>query len=137
MFRFFLFLLSTIVVPTLFATELSLTDTKHCSGVNPTKPFMLMMHRGDDFFESLLRCANDAKLNAAVVSGVVGSLGNPVVAYFNTSDHQYHSKQLKGNFELIGANGNIAWLKGKRFAHIHVALGGPDYHVVGGAFNVS
>ena len=82
---------------------------------------------------SLQQCAKAANLPAAVVSGGVGALHNPTVAYYSLKQHKYIDKQLdKGDVELLSASGNITWLKQAPFAHIHVTLGDTDYQVWGG-----
>ncbi len=98
---------------------------------NVEKPFILALKIGENLFESILRAANDANLQAASISGL-GALDDVTVAYYNLETKQYQTKLFSGMYELISLNGNIAWVDGKRFIHIHAALGTEEYNVVGG-----
>lgn len=94
-------------------------------------PFMLALKMRENLFAAILRCANAANLKSATLSGL-GALDDVTVAYYNLQTKQYQTKLFKGMYELISLNGNITWVDGKRFIHIHAALGMEDYQVVGG-----
>ncbi len=98
---------------------------------NPEKPFILALKLGENLFEAILRCANAMNLQSATISGL-GALDDVTVAYYNLQTKQYQTKLFKGMYELISLNGNIAFVEGKRFIHIHAALGTEEYQVVGG-----
>lgn len=99
--------------------------------LNTEKPFILALKMGENLFEGILRCANAANLKSASISGL-GALDDVTVAYYNLETKQYQTKLFKGMYELISLNGNIALVDGKRFIHIHAALGTEQYDVVGG-----
>ena len=128
--RYLSFLYLGVMVSAYAATDV--VDSHHCDRVIKNRPFLLVLKRGEDFISTILHCVSQAKLSAAVVSGAVGALHDPTVAYFALSDKKYHSKKLPGDYEIVATNGNVGWAKGKRFAHIHVALGGSDYRLYGG-----
>jgi predicted DNA-binding protein with PD1-like motif len=98
---------------------------------NTDQPFILALKMGENLFEGILRVANDANLKAASINGL-GALDDVTVAYYNLHTKQYQTKLFKGMYELISVNGNIAFVDGKRFLHIHAALGTDTYDVVGG-----
>ncbi|TAK78318.1 MAG: DUF296 domain-containing protein [Gammaproteobacteria bacterium] len=95
------------------------------------KPFILKLAAGENLFESILRCANDAKLPSASISGL-GGLDDVSVAYYNLKTQQYQTKLFTGMYELISLNGNITVVEEQRFIHIHAALGTEEYNVIGG-----
>jgi len=98
---------------------------------NTTQPFILALKMGEDLFESILRCADAANLRSASISGL-GALDDVTVAYYNLETKQYQTKLFKGMYELVSLNGNITLVDGKRFIHIHAALGTEEYNIVGG-----
>ncbi|RDI40066.1 PPC domain-containing DNA-binding protein [Aquicella lusitana] len=98
---------------------------------NTEKPFILALKQGENLFEAILRCADAAHLKSASISGL-GGLDNISVAYYNLRTQQYQTKLFEGMHELIALNGNITLLEGKRFLHIHAALGTHEYNVIGG-----
>jgi predicted DNA-binding protein with PD1-like motif len=98
---------------------------------NTNKPFMLVLQEGENLFEGILRCANDAHLQSATLSGL-GGLFNITVAYYNHETYQYQTKLFTEMHELISINGNITRCEGKLFLHVHAALGNEKYEVIGG-----
>ncbi|MBV9575201.1 MAG: DNA-binding protein [Gammaproteobacteria bacterium] len=114
--------------------ETSIAIVDSASGhkiIDRKTPFILALKIGENLFEAILRCADDANLQSATISGL-GALDDVTVAYYNLQTKQYQTKLFKGMYELISLNGNITWVEGKRFIHIHAALGGEDYQVIGG-----
>ena len=95
------------------------------------KPFILALKHGENLFEAILRCANDAQIKAASISGL-GALDDVSVAFYYLDKKEYKTKLFKGGYELISLNGNISFAEGQRFVHIHAALGTEEYNVVGG-----
>lgn len=98
---------------------------------NTDKPFILALKLGENLFDAILRCADAANLKSATISGL-GALDDVTVAYYNLDTKQYQTKLFTGMYELISLNGNITLVEGKRFIHIHAALGTENYDVVGG-----
>lgn len=95
------------------------------------RPFILALNMGEDLFSSILRCANDARLKSATISGL-GTLDDVTVAYYNLTTKRYQEKVFHGMFELVSLNGNITTLDDELFIHIHAALGDEKYQVFGG-----
>ena len=69
---------------------------------------------GENLFESILRCADAANIQSAIISGL-GALDDVNVAYYNLNTRQYQTKLFTGMYELVSLNGNIAFLDGKQF----------------------
>ena len=83
----------------------------------------------------LLGFINDfAKKNNIIIGAVsaIGSLRNPKIGYFDEAAGGYKVIELSGLYELVSLSGNISLKDGEPFAHIHVALGGPDGRLYGG-----
>lgn len=98
---------------------------------NTDKPFILVLKPGENLFEGILRCADAANLKSASISGL-GGLCDITLAYYNLETKQYQTKLFAEMHELISMNGNIATFEGKRFLHIHAAVGDENYAVFGG-----
>lgn len=113
-------------------TRTSLVDSKNCSQLeNTDKPFILVLQKGENLFEGILRCAEAIKLKSASISGL-GALDDVTVAYYDLNKKEYLTRVFKGMYELISLNGNISLVDGKPFLHIHAALGTEEYQVIGG-----
>ncbi len=117
---------------TIAEKNIAIVDSNSGSKVaNTDKPFILVLTPGENLFEAILRCAEAAHLKSASISGL-GGLDDVVVAYYNLNTKEYQTKLFKGMYELISLNGNITFVDGKRFIHIHAALGTETYDVFGG-----
>lgn len=113
-------------------STLSIVDTSTCHQLAGTnKPFILNLNRGENLFQGILNCAEKIGLQAASLSGL-GALENPSVAFYHLHLKQYDTKIFPGIFELVSLNGNISFVDGKHFAHIHAALGKEDHSLFGG-----
>lgn len=111
---------------------IAIVDSKSGHKVaNTVKPFILALKPGENLFEGILQCANDANLKSASISGL-GGLDDVSVAYYNLNTKEYQTKLFNGMYELISMNGNITFVEGKRFIHIHAAIGTDTYDVYGG-----
>ncbi|MGC9139971.1 PPC domain-containing DNA-binding protein, partial [Athalassotoga sp.] len=86
----------------------------------------------DDFFESLYSVVEKYSMNAGVILSGMGMLKDFEIGWFNTEKDQYEKIKIETPHELVALTGNIARKEGKPFAHIHVALAGPDKKLVGG-----
>ncbi len=84
--------------------------------------------------EELLGFINSfAKKNNVLIGTVsaIGSLRNPKIGYFDENAGEYKVIELSGLYELVSLSGNISLKDGEPFAHVHVALGGPDGRLYG------
>lgn len=95
------------------------------------KPFILVLKQGENLFEAILRCADEANIKSASINGL-GGLEEVGVAYYDLNSKEYHTKIFSEMHELISLNGNITFSEGKRFLHIHAAIGNESYDVFGG-----
>jgi len=86
----------------------------------------------DDFFESLYSVVEKYSMNAGVILSGMGMLKDFEIGWFNTEKDVYEKTKIETPHELVALTGNIARKEGKPFAHIHVALAGPDKKLVGG-----
>jgi predicted DNA-binding protein with PD1-like motif len=110
----------------------AIVDTNTCHQlVGTDKPFILGIKKGENLFKSILHCADVIGLPAASISGL-GALDDVTVAFYYLETKQYQTKLFEGTYELVSLNGNITFFEGKRFIHIHAALGTSDYNIVGG-----
>jgi uncharacterized protein len=113
-------------------STISLVDTETCGKLaGTTRPFILNLNRGENLFQAILHCAEKVGLKSASISGL-GALENPSVAFYHLHLKQYDTKLFPGIFELISMNGNISFVDGKHFAHLHAALGTAEHTVFGG-----
>ncbi len=102
---------------------------------------ILVLDAGEDVLECILEAAKKEDVMSARVSGI-GALGDVTLGYFDVDKKEYLKKTFPGSWELVALNGNLARDGGEPVAHVHVALGGPDYtvragHLFGGRVTVT
>jgi predicted DNA-binding protein with PD1-like motif len=88
---------------------------------NSPEPFMLILKTGESLHDGIKKCARDAKLIGASIQGL-GQFVDPTFAYYGPNA-QPRIIPLKGVFELISLNGNVAISNGEYYTHIHTTLG--------------
>ena len=84
----------------------------------------------DDFYESLYGVIEKYSINTGVIISGMGMLKDFEIGWFNGKE--YEKIKIDTPHELVSMTGNIEKKDGKPFAHIHVALAGPDKKLVGG-----
>jgi uncharacterized protein len=114
------------------AAEQSSVQAGSCKQmVGAKQPFILVVKRGQEVMSAIQRCATDAQLNAATLSGI-GALENPTLGFYRLDEGKYDRKQFKGIYELVSLLGNVTFRSGERFVHAHVNLGNRRYQEFGG-----
>lgn len=112
----------------------SAVDHNTCETLqNPTSPFILVLHKGQDVVPTLLACAKKMNIQSAGLAGL-GALENPTIAYYHLPTQQYEPKIFEGIYELMTFEGNLTIVDGKLFSHIHVTIGDRAHAVFGGHF---
>lgn len=85
---------------------------------------------GDDFYESLYSVVEKYAIDSGVILSGMGMLRDFEIGWFNGDE--YEKTVVETPHELVALTGNIGKKDGKPFAHIHVALAGPEKKLVGG-----
>ncbi len=85
---------------------------------------------GDNFYDSLYSVIEKYSIDTGVILSGMGMLRDFEIGWFNGKE--YEKTKVETPHELVAMTGNIEKKDGKPFAHIHVALAGPDKKLVGG-----
>jgi predicted DNA-binding protein with PD1-like motif len=118
------------------AAPLAVVNSHSCAKLRGTEDaFILVLNSGENLHESLNRCAKDAKLKGAAVSGL-GQVEKPVLAYF-TSDPKAKPRltSFKGFYELASLTGNITNNANTYYTHLHAVLANPQFQGLAGHVN--
>ncbi|HEX2549715.1 MAG TPA: hypothetical protein VHM20_07790, partial [Gammaproteobacteria bacterium] len=74
-------LLSSVIM----ASQPAAVDKNSCNKlIGSQKPFILILNPNDDLLSSVAKCAKDAELLGASISGL-GQLHDPTLAYFSSN----------------------------------------------------
>lgn len=92
---------------------------------------MIVLKKGEDLHATLQSLAMNSGWQGAWMQGL-GGAALVTLGFFDPVKKQYQWKTVTGQHEILSLQGNLAWVDGKPFWHIHGTFSGPDYAVVGG-----
>lgn len=92
---------------------------------------LLVLQRGEELHTKLQEYAREHELKGAWVQGLGGS-GVMTLGYYNLVEREYEWREYSDNLEILSLQGNLAWVDGEPFWHIHGSFGGHDFASVGG-----
>jgi len=96
----------------------------------------MRLDSGDDIVASVTSVCEKEGIRSALVGGI-GACRKASVSHFDTVKKEYHETIAKGMLEIVSLSGNVSMLEGKPLAHLHIALGKPDFSVVAGHLGAS
>lgn len=85
--------------------------------------------------EDLIRTLNDLAVANRWPGAWIQSIGGAALltlGFYNPNTKAYQWKTVTGQHEIVGLQGNLAWVEGKPFWHLHGTFSGADYQVIGG-----
>ena len=95
------------------------------------RTFALVLDKGEEVHESLLRFTHDHKLSGAELSAI-GALQDVVVAFFDRETKEYEKIPINEQVEVLALNGNIAMKGGEPKVHAHIVVAKRDGSAHGG-----
>lgn len=93
--------------------------------------YLIRLEIGEELVSSLTSVAQNNNIGLAQVQGI-GALKDIELGYYDLSQKEYLRKSIDEIVELVSCTGNLTIRDAKPFAHLHVALGKPDFTVIGG-----
>ncbi len=88
------------------------------------RTFILRLEKGEELNSSIERFCDEKGLNFCALE-FIGSVMNPVLAYWDVEKQEALSSEFGGAREILGI-GNVTLKDGKRWAHIHAFIGDRD-----------
>lgn len=124
--------LASLSLSSAHAVAISTVNSNSCGKLrNTNRQFILVLKKGEEINSAITRCANQANLKGATLSGI-GALRDPTLNYFDLKTKQYKNRKFDGLFELISLTGNITQKDASHEPHLHVALSNDRFHMFGG-----
>lgn len=93
--------------------------------------YMLKLEPGEEVVEELTRFAEDNAIGSGTFSGI-GAAGRIRCGYFDSRVKKYFSKIFSGDLEILSLSGNLTWLEGNPFPHLHILLCDEEQCAFGG-----
>ena len=92
---------------------------------------LLALKRGEELHAKLQEFAREHELKGAWVQGLGGS-GAMTLGYYNLAEREYEWREFAEPMEILSLQGNLAWVDGEPFWHVHGSFGGRDFTSIGG-----
>jgi len=92
---------------------------------------LLGLRRGEEIHESIIETVANHQIGHAIVSGI-GAIEDVVIGAYLLDEREYVRRELEGGWEVLSLTGNVGWLDGKPFPHLHVVVSDRDCNVLGG-----
>lgn len=92
---------------------------------------ILVINRGEELIALLTQYAKGENLTSAWLSGLGGS-GNVTLGFYDIETKEYEWKEFNEPQEILNLTGNLSWVDGEPFWHVHGAFSGRDLNAVGG-----
>lgn len=93
--------------------------------------YIVRLEIGEEIVETLTNFIKKEGIKLGRVSGI-GAVDYAKIGLFSTRTKKYHSKELKGDMEIVNLAGNISTMDGKEYLHLHIAVGDEDLNLFGG-----
>jgi predicted DNA-binding protein with PD1-like motif len=95
------------------------------------RTFAVVMDKGDEVVEQLLRFAEEQQVSGAAVTAV-GACREATLAFFDPDELAYHDIPVNEQAEIVSLLGDIAELDDQPALHVHTVLALRNGSTVGG-----
>ncbi len=93
--------------------------------------YVLRMDKDEEVVETLKNFCEKEDIKLGWLKGL-GAVNEASIGLFETKSKEYHTKDLKGDFEITSLLGNISRMDGEVYLHLHVNLADEKYNTQGG-----
>ncbi len=92
----------------------------------------LILKRGEELIAVLNGYASTKNLAGAWLQAGIGGAGSATLAYYDLEARRYVDRTFDEPLEILSLQGNLAWVDGEPFWHIHGTFGTKEYQSIGG-----
>lgn len=93
---------------------------------------ILILDRGEELLEALAAYATTHQLAGAWLQSGLGGSGSVTLSFYDLKQKEYVNKTITDPLEILSLQGNLAWIDGKPFWHVHGVFGTDSYQSIGG-----
>jgi predicted DNA-binding protein with PD1-like motif len=98
---------------------------------DPVKSHVLRLSTDEDLINILTQYVNEKNIDAADVH-VIGAVQDANLGFYDQDEQEYEEHYVDEPMELLQATGNVSYLDGERFVHLHGSFSDEDDNVVSG-----
>jgi len=92
---------------------------------------VLRLTTGEDLLGQITDYCNDHEIDAAEVTAI-GAVENATLGFYDQDSHEYDEHTADKPMELLQASGNVSYLDGERFVHLHGTFSDEAGEIVAG-----
>ena len=92
---------------------------------------ILVLKKDEDLIDRLNNYASETNLQSGWVN-IIGSSSKLTLAFYDKDKREYQLQDFNEPLEIIGLQGNLAYIDDQPFWHIHGTFSRADYTVIGG-----
>ncbi|MGH7218380.1 MAG: PPC domain-containing DNA-binding protein [Candidatus Microsaccharimonas sp.] len=92
---------------------------------------LIVIKKGEELIETLNAYAIEHSLQGGWVT-IIGGAARVTLGFFNSKNRDYTWQTFEEQLEITGLYGNLAYVDGKPFWHIHGMFSREDFSVIGG-----
>lgn len=93
--------------------------------------YLVVINRDEEMTAQLANYAKQHNLKSAWISGF-GGAERVTLGFYDIDTKAYEWKELNEPMEILNLTGNLAWVDGEPFWHVHGIFSGRDLRAVGG-----
>ncbi len=86
---------------------------------------------GEDIGEQITNFVEKEKIMSGSIS-VIGAIKDVTFGVYDFVSNTYRREKFTGDYELVSCSGNISYMDGRPFIHLHAAISDHDFKVYGG-----
>ncbi|MFB6347126.1 MAG: PPC domain-containing DNA-binding protein [bacterium] len=87
----------------------------------PKKTHVLRLEKDRDLLGQLTDYCNEKEIDAAQISAL-GAVTEAAIAFYDQDEEFYGETTIDREMEMIQATGNVSYLEGERFVHMHATF---------------
>lgn len=92
---------------------------------------LVAINSGEEVMAQLTEYASEHSLKSAWMSGL-GGAGKATLGFYNIETKAYEWKEFSEPMEILNLTGNLSWIDGEPFWHVHGSFSGRNLAAVGG-----
>lgn len=92
---------------------------------------VVVLKHGEELLEVLNGYAREHELASAWVEGI-GGADHVALGTYHLDEKQYSWKEFEAPLEILSLKGDLSWVDGEPFWHIHAVLSDGNFNAVGG-----
>ena len=96
--------------------------------------YIIRIDKGEEIVSLLTEFCNERSIKLGKITAI-GAVNEVEIGLFDPIKKEYHSKTIKGTFEILSVLGNITSNKDQPYLHMHITLSDSEYNAFGGHLN--